>query len=218
MIALYPSLSALQQQATISSFITELEPYVAGFHCDIMDNSLVPHTGMTLTDLAAINELTTRPLFVHLMVQYPTSYIAQLPCKENSIIAWHIESDADHRAIITAVHHRGWQAAIAINPTTTIATVIPYLPFLTMVMVMGVTPGKSGQPYIPATTEKIVALHHHITTMQSSCRIAVDGGINRTTIPLVVQAGATALIIGSAIATAPEYQQALQELQAIANR
>lgn len=204
MVTIYPSLSAAKDHVQQDALISQLNSVVAGFHCDVMDGNFVPYAGLSVERVNEINKLTVLPLFVHLMVGHPVVYITELTCKKKSIIAWHIEIVIPHLEIINLVHTKGWQAALVINPETPVDLALPFLPFCDVITLMSVQPGKSGQQYIPATTERIKHLHHLIKLTGSNCHIAVDGGVNPTTATDAIQAGATMLVMGSALVEATQ--------------
>ena len=60
---------------------------------------------------------------------------------------------------------------------------------------MCVNPGYGGQKFIPTSIQKIMDLKSMIGKRQID--IEVDGGINLTTAPQVIEAGANVLVAGS---------------------
>lgn len=213
MIKIYPSLAATPETKW-TKIIQQLEPFVAGFHCDIMEQDFVPQHGpaMTVAQVSIVDQQTSLPLFVHIMAQYPQNHIQQLRCKPNSIIAWHVESDADHDELIANVHKNNWRAGIAINPETNIEQLLPYLQTAEIFLVMSVHPGMSGQQYIPATTNKIAQLHNIITSNNSQTQLAIDGGINHATIGQAAKAGAVMFCVGGALAKVNNAEREIKAL------
>lgn len=184
-----------------------------------MQKDFVPQHGpaMTVKQVAIVDQQTSLPLFVHIMAQHPQTHIQQLQCKPNSIIAWHIESDANHDELITIAHNNHWQAAIAINPETNIEQLLPYLQTADVFLVMSVHPGMSGQQYIHEVTKKIAQLHSIIDKHNSRAQLAIDGGINNTTIGQAARAGADMFCIGGALANVDNAEQEIKILIAQAN-
>jgi ribulose-phosphate 3-epimerase len=70
---------------------------------------------------------------------------------------------------------------------------------LDQVLVMTVNPGFGHQRFIDTTLPKIRRVRKMIDEMKPDCDLEVDGGIDPTTAPLVVNAGANVLVAGSAI-------------------
>jgi ribulose-phosphate 3-epimerase len=73
------------------------------------------------------------------------------------------------------------------------------LPEVSRVLVMTVNPGFGGQKLIPATLRKVRQLRDLMDAQGLDCEISVDGGIDATTAPQAVAAGADVLIAGAAV-------------------
>jgi len=118
-----------------------------------------------------------------------------------------------HRTLQT-IHDLGCETGVALNPATTWHAVEEVLELADVVQVMTVNPGFGGQTFLSSQLHKIETLQRAITTRQLQTRIAVDGGIDTQTAPLVVAAGATILVAGSSIYNHEASVQAcLQALQ-----
>src|SRR5947208_9536977 len=87
------------------------------------------------------------------------------------------------------------------------------------VLVMTVNPGFVHQHFIHTTLPKIRRVRQLIDEIKRGCDLEVDGGIDATTAPLVVDAGANVLVAGSAIFSDGEgVVSAMEGLRAAANR
>ncbi|MEN6430671.1 MAG: ribulose-phosphate 3-epimerase, partial [Coriobacteriales bacterium] len=103
-----------------------------------------------------------------------------------------------------------------LNPGTPLSAVEAILGDVDVVLVMSVDPGFGGQRFIPASTERIRAVCDMSNRQGHHVRIAVDGGIDVATAPLVVAAGARVLVAGSAVFGAQDPGAALSEIRAAA--
>jgi ribulose-phosphate 3-epimerase len=66
---------------------------------------------------------------------------------------------------------------------------------------------------MPEMLDKVRSLRRRIDDQHLSCRLQVDGGINRKTAPLAAEAGATSMVAGSAVYEQPDVPQAFKDLQ-----
>lgn len=198
MKALYPSLIAADQLA-LADVIGILRHHCAGFHCDVMDNHFVPNLTWGPPTVNAIAHVAKKPIWVHLMVDQPSTLLPKLELLPDSIVSFHIESTSEVNSIITGIKEKKWKASLAISPKTPLETTFPFLHLLDQVLVMSVEPGAAGQSFIPESLSRIKTLTEKRSEKNLSYRIGVDGGINLATIESVLQAGGQELVVGSAI-------------------
>lgn len=164
---------------------------------DIMDGTFV--RGRSWADPAAVARMRSRAQFeLHLMVRDPRKHMLRW-AREKRVrrVIFHIEatrSAAAVCAILAMAYELGWETAIAVNPRTPLSRLKYFIEDIDAVMLMGVTPGKSGQRFMPATLKKIAA-----AAAAWDLPIAVDGGVDAETAPAMLRAGATRLCSGSAI-------------------
>ena len=199
MIKIAPSLLA----SDFSRFGEEVERIVdAGadlLHFDVMDGEFVPNFGISPLMISAVRQLTDVPFDVHIMVTHPLRYIDALVDAGADMITFHIESDDEPYAVISAIKAHDIKAGIAFSPKTDTKEVVPFLSDLDLVLPMSVEPGFGGQTFLPNTLEKIDSLHKHIQKIDASPDISVDGGVTTEIGPLAADCGATILVAGTAI-------------------
>lgn len=195
---LFPSLFACTK-SNMADAIKALEPYVDGLHIDIADGYFVPTHALSIRILYAVKQITNMPLQIHLMVRNPLPYITYLSVNSTDTIIIHCEIDFQLQPIIAAIRTTTACVALAINPTTDIKTIVPYLPLIDSIVVMGVQPGASGQQFIPKTVQTIMHLKELLMTDNRDITLIVDGGMNAHTVAQVQSAGATDFVIGSAL-------------------
>ena len=168
-------------------------------HVDIMDGVFVPAISFGQAITSKINEMSTKPLDVHLMVVKPERYIEDFALKGVDIITVHYEAcDHLHRTI-QALKALGVKAGVAINPHTPVNLLFDVLEEIDVVCIMSVNPGFGGQKFIYRTLEKIKELKKEITTRNLQCKIEIDGGVGLQNIDSLLKAGADILVAGSAV-------------------
>ena len=177
-------------------------------HLDVMDNKFVPNLKLNLSILKTIKENSELPIEVHLMVENPLNYIDKV-VDYIDIFLFHIEIKEDISTIIKKVKKLSKKIGLVINPDTQIKELEPYLPFIDVVLVMGVHPGFSGQKFIESTKDRVEEIRKYKN--QSSFEISVDGGVNLETSKKLN--GADILISASAILNAEDPNYVIRELR-----
>src|ERR1700674_2498218 len=162
---------------------------------DVMDGHFVPNLTFGPLVVEAVRRVTKLPIEAHLMVERPELYIAAFVKAGATLIEVQVESTTSLYRTVQTIKELGAKAGVAINPATAVEALREILPYITTVNVMTVEPGFGGQKFIPHSPEKI----RRLRTMSANIEIEVDGGIDATTAPLVVKAGASVLVAGSAV-------------------
>lgn len=166
---------------------------------DVMDGHFVPNITMGPLIVKAVRQCTTLPVEAHLMISTPEQYIEDFAQAGADFIIVHQEASPHLHRIIQHIKAEGKMAGIALNPSTPVIMLEDILSMLDMALIMTVNPGFGGQKFIPETLLKIRRLREMIDSLALHCDIEVDGGVNETIVPLVVQAGANLLVAGSAV-------------------
>jgi ribulose-phosphate 3-epimerase len=101
---------------------------------------------------------------------------------------------------------RPWESGSVrpINPATSATVLDEVMQDVEQVLVMTVSPGFGHQQFLRSMLPKIRRARNMIDQMQLNCALEVDGGIDPTTAPLAVAAGADVLVAGSEIFDADE--------------
>ncbi len=186
-------------------------------HFDVMDGHFVDNLSFGLPVLEGLRKALPDAWFdVHLMITNPLSYIKGFVDAGANCITVHIEASDNTRATIAAIRAYGCGAGLAMNPNTPAETVFPYLDELSLVLVMGVTPGHGGQSFQTSALDKLRKLRAECQRRGLNPILSVDGGVKAaTTGPQCVEAGATMLVAGSAIFGAADKAAAVQEFKAL---
>jgi ribulose-phosphate 3-epimerase len=173
-------------------------------HVDVMDGHFVPNITIGAPVVAAIRRVTTLPLDVHLMIEYPERYISQFAQAGADIITVHVEASAHLHATIRLIRELGAKAGVSLNPPTPLAVAEEFLPHVDLVLIMSVNPGFGGQSFMPETLPKIADMRKLLNNRELHAELEVDGGINADNAPDVVDAGADILVAGNSIFGAEE--------------
>lgn len=180
-----------------------VEDYVNWVQIDIMDGIFVNNE--TWNKPQKID--TKIKLEAHLMVQNPEKVIDDwLKVVDRVII--HFESTRKIKKIIDKVHKKGKQIGLALNPETNIASTIPFLKDLDLVLIMTIQPGWGGQELKPWTLDKVKFLRK-----KYKGDIQVDGGVNDENIKDIKKAGANLICVGTYIFKSKDIKQAIQSLK-----
>ena len=184
-------------------------------HVDVMDGRFVPNITIGPPVVAAVRRATAKPLDVHLMIVEPEKYVAEFAAAGADHILVHAEAGATthlHR-VLGQIRDHGKKAGAVLNPATPPDVLDYVLPLCDIILVMSVNPGFGGQRFIADVVPKIRALRQTCDARGLDPVIEVDGGINPQTAPLVVAAGADALVAGSFVFAAHDYAGAIAALK-----
>jgi len=178
-------------------------------HLDVMDGIFVENKTKDFNDLEkALNH--KKPLDVHLMVKDVSKYIEEYKKLKPEFITFHYEIDYDIMALVMELKNNNIKAGISIKPNTKVESLIPYLPFIDLVLIMTVEPGKGGQEFIEESTDKIKKLIELRNNNKYDFLIEVDGGINDLTIEKVSNVDIS--VIGSYI-TNGNYEERIKNIK-----
>lgn len=168
-------------------------------HADVMDGHFVPNLTFGPLVVQAIRPITNLPIDVHLMIEKPERYLAVFAQAGADRITVHVETCPHLHRTIQQIKELGCRPGVTLNPTMPLSSLEEILPEVDLVLIMSINPGFGGQSYIPASTARITRLRKMLNELGSAAEIEVDGGVNAQTIPEIVQAGASVLVMGSAI-------------------
>ena len=167
---------------------------------DVMDCNFVPPITFGAQMASAVRSLTELPIEAHLMVEHPEDHIEEFIAAGVNCVTIHIETTRHPHRLLQQISEAGVEAGVTLNPGTPLSEIEAVLPICDRVQIMSVNPGWGGQQFIPESLARI----SQARTMLDACGrkdapVAVDGGVNESTIASIVDAGATWLVAGSAI-------------------
>ena len=181
-------------------------------HLDVMDGHFVPNLTFGPMVIKTLRPQSRLIFDAHLMIENPDLYLRDFRKAGADVITVHAEACPHLHRTVQMIKGLGAKAGVALNPHTPLQTVEYLLEDLDLVLLMTVNPGFGGQHFIPAVLPKICLLKQWALKRNPDLYIQVDGGINRETAPLVVQAGANVLVAGSAVFNTPDPAKAVAQL------
>lgn len=188
------------------------------YHIDVMDGKFVEaFTNEIMEEYSGyMKSVSTIPLDVHLMVNDVKKYVDIYLNYDPSIITFHIEAVKDKEEamkLINYIKSNNCKVGLSINPSTPVQKLYELLPYIHLVLVMTVVPGKGGQELIEATIDKIKELRAYIDDNNYDVYIEVDGGIKLENCNLVKDAGADILVSGTGIIEQENYGDAIKQMR-----
>ncbi len=181
-------------------------------HIDVMDGHFVPNITIGPTVIKALRPKSQLLFDVHLMIENPDRYIRDFRKAGADLITVHAEACPHLHRTVQAIKETGAKVGVALNPHTPLNVIEYLIEDLDLVLVMSVNPGFGGQKFISSVLPKIKLLGELAVDRNPKLYIEVDGGINSTTAPLAVEAGANVLVAGSAVFNHPNPVQAVAQL------
>jgi ribulose-phosphate 3-epimerase len=172
---------------------------VDAIQIDVMDGSFVSDITFGPGVVRALRREVNIPLDVDLMIVEPEKHLAAFVDAGADRLIVHREACADPHRMLQCVRTLDVEVGVAISPDTPLDALEGLLGLVDLVQIMTVNPGRGGQAFTHSQLDKIRRLRQVLDERGLDVRIGVDGGINTTTAPLVVEAGATVMVAGSAI-------------------
>src|SRR6187200_1556569 len=168
-------------------------------HVDVMDGHFVPNISIGAPIVQSLRQVTRLPLETHLMISDPDFFLDEFTEAGSGSFLVHWEGNNNLHRTVQRIKALGKRVGVAINPATPAAVLEEIIQDVDQVLVMTVNPGFGHQRFIHTTLPKIRRVRQMIDEIERDCDLEVDGGIDVTTAPLVVEAGANVLVAGSAI-------------------
>ncbi len=180
-------------------------------HVDLMDGKFTKNKNYTISELKTLLANTNKKLDVHLMVNNPLKYIAELATLNVEYLTFHYEAVSNPLELINYIKNLGIKVGVALKPKTKIKKIRDLLPYLDLVLVMGVEPGKGGQELLKEALLKLDELND--LKSNNNFFIALDGGINDQNINDLALIGVDIIISGSFVTMADNYQEQINKLK-----
>ena len=167
------------------------------FHIDVMDGRFVPNISFGTPVIKSIKKIARKTMDVHLMIIEPDKYINLFRDLGSDILTIHYEACTHLHRTVDAIKQAGMKAGIALNPHTPVNLLSDIVTDIDLVCLMSVNPGFGGQSFIENTYKKISELNELKNKTNSNFLIEIDGGVNSTNAPRLLECGANVLVAGS---------------------
>ena len=187
-------------------------------HVDVMDNSFVPNLTLGLPVVKRIQEVSSLPLDVHLMIDDADRWAPGYAEVGAASVTFHAEAAAAPIRLARELRSIGSKAGMALRPATPVEPYLDLLGELDLLLIMTVEPGFGGQPFLDVMLPKIRRAADAVRGSGLAVAIQVDGGITEDTILRAADAGATVFVAGSAVYGAADPDSAVTSLRAAAQR
>jgi ribulose-phosphate 3-epimerase len=188
-------------------------------HVDVMDGHFVPNITIGPAVVKSLKRVSRVPLDVHLMITDPDRYIEAFASAGASMISVHVEVLPHLHRTVHAIKALGVKAGVVLNPATPVVALEQIAGDVDFVLVMSVNPGFGGQTFIPRSEAKVREVRAALDRAGNvAALIEIDGGIDLTTAPAVVAAGARILVAGQAIFGTSDPERATRDLKARATQ
>ncbi|MFN3821808.1 MAG: ribulose-phosphate 3-epimerase [bacterium] len=199
--------------ARLEEVIGSISQKVDFIHCDVMDGHFVPNLTFGPLLVKTIKRISPVPLDVHLMITEPSKWIEKyLQCglTQGDYLIFHIEAERHPWEALKAIRRSGVGVGLSLKPATPLDEVISWKSDIDMLLIMSVEPGFGGQDFLYEVVPKIYQAQK---SFPASVIMAVDGGVNKETAPLVREAGANLLVVGNAIFSQPDPLLAVDDIR-----
>ena len=183
-------------------------------HLDVMDGVFVPNITFGIKMVKDLRKVTTKILDCHLMIVNPEKYVESFAKAGADYITVHYEACKENLTnVLKQIRACGVKCGLVINPDTPVECVKDCISLCDMVLVMSVFPGFGGQKFIAEVLDKCKAIRRIIDENGYNCLVQIDGGINKDTSKLAIDAGCDVLVAGSAVFGAEDVKQAIDVLR-----
>jgi ribulose-phosphate 3-epimerase len=182
-------------------------------HLDVMDGHFVPNISFGPPVIKSLRRHTKMPFDVHLMIA-PVDYLLGAFAEAGADhIMFHPEAGPHPHRTLQTIRGHGCKSGLVLNPGSPVMLVEPLLDMVDIILVMSVNPGFGGQKFIASQLEKIAVLRRLIDAHGADIRLEVDGGVDASTAPRCIAAGADTLVAGTAVFGAPDYKSAITAIR-----
>ncbi|HEY1531870.1 MAG TPA: ribulose-phosphate 3-epimerase [Galbitalea sp.] len=204
--------------ADFANFDSELQRIAAAdlIHVDVMDNHFVPNLTFGLPMVQRLQQVTPKPLDVHLMLEDPDRWAPGYAEAGAFSVTFHAEATGDAVGLARRLRDIGARAGLALKPGTPVDDYLELAEEFDQILVMTVEPGFGGQSFMADMMPKLVALREVVDRTGLDIWLQVDGGVTEETIVVAAEAGANTFVAGSSVFGAQDPTVAIAGLRAAA--
>ena len=218
MVDISTSLLSVKKEKIIDTVYKLEDANTNYFHIDVMDGEFVENDthDLMLEYCEYLDNITKIPLDIHLMVKDVKNFVDSYLIFNPNIITFHCEACKNKEEVMNLINYikeKGRRVGISIKPETDVKEILEFLPYVHVVLVMTVEPGKGGQELISSTIEKIKELNSYREEQKLDYEIEADGGIKVENSKKIIDAGADILVAGTAIINSKDYAETIKKLK-----
>ncbi len=181
-------------------------------HLDVMDGKFVPNTTFDEKLVKKLRPISNKVFDVHLMVEKPVEHVMKYYEAGADYVTFHLEACENIKEVLETLKNQNLKVGLSIKPATSVTVLDEFLPYLDLILVMSVEPGKGGQKFMDSCLDKIDYLVKKRSENNYSYLVEVDGGINLDTAKLVKQVGCDAVVAGTYLFKNENFIKATKEL------
>lgn len=210
------STDPVKEYQLVVEYAKQLQGVADLLHCDIMDGKFVEAKTYDYRVVNNINQNSLIMLDVHLMCEEPIESLDDYLNAGANILTVHYEAFKDKNQIVEArnkIKKADALAGISFCPTTEIKDIKIYIHDFDVVLVMSVTPGASGQKFMPEALDRIKELAKIREENNYKFKIEVDGGVTEDNVQDIIDAGADMIVSGSYVFKAKDRKEAIEILR-----
>jgi ribulose-phosphate 3-epimerase len=204
--------------ANLAAAARAVEGAADWLHVDVMDYHFVPNLTLGLPVVRSLRAATTLPFDCHLMIESPERWARDYAEAGAYNVTFHVEAAEDPVRLAKDLRAAGSRAGLAIDRDTPVEPYLELLPHFDTLLIMTIKAGFGGQTFLPEMLDKVRAARRHLAGGHLELRIEVDGGIAEDTAAAAAEAGADALVAGTAVYAAEDPAEAVRRLRRVAEQ
>jgi ribulose-phosphate 3-epimerase len=181
-------------------------------HLDVMDGKFVPNTTFDEQLVKELRSISNKVFDVHLMIEKPVEQVMKYYEAGADYVTFHFEACENIKEVLETLKKQNLKVGLSIKPATSVTVLDEFLPYLDLILVMSVEPGKGGQKFMDSCLDKIDYLVKKRSENNYSYLVEVDGGINLDTAKLVKKVGCDAVVAGTYLFKNENFIKATKEL------
>jgi ribulose-phosphate 3-epimerase len=179
----------------------------------MMDGHYVPNIALAPDHLTALRPYTQLSFHVHLELSNPDEVLSGFRSFPADMIIVQWDTLTHPIGTFDVIRSHAAKVGLGLSPENQIEEIIRFLPDLDLLLILGVYPGFGGQAMEPGTIERIRAARFLANDLNPSLVIAVDGGVKPDNAPLLTEAGADCLIMGTALFKSGDMKRAVADVR-----
>lgn len=181
-------------------------------HLDVMDGKFVPNTTFDEKLVKELRPISNKVFDVHLMIEKPAEQVMKYYEAGADYVTFHFEACENIKEVLENLKKQNLKVGLSIKPATSVTVLDEFLPYLDLILVMSVEPGKGGQKFMDSCLDKIDYLVKKRSKSNYSYLVEVDGGINLDTAKLVKKVGCDVVVAGTYLFKNENFIKATKEL------